>query len=113
MLWLRVIWPPVEHTKRIKLVYVTQHLALWIFASSPHRWRDGEFIRVVDMKGLPETARVLSVNFTPDRASFVFTVEDESFDEVPLGAQIPELRVKVEYVEIAVKDRPVLPAPAA
>lgn len=59
------------------------------------------YVTVPEISGLPESAFVLGVSFEAARASYVFHICDESFEEIEDGVEAPELHVHWNTVEIA------------
>ena len=89
--------PPV---RRLRVIYIPENYVLALLSRGLIH---NQFIRVPEPLGLPETARVVGVWSDWARNSFNIVVQDPSFEEVPEGVTLPEMRVQWSYLEVAVK----------
>lgn len=68
-------------SSRFKMLAISPELLLQLlFDSRPHP---------VEVTGLPDECSVCGVMYDWSRRAFLFRLEHPSFDEVPLGAEIP------------------------
>ena len=86
--------------RRRRVIYVPENYILALLSRGQVH---NQGIRVPEPLGLPETARVVGVWSDWARNAFGIVVEDPSFEEVPEGITLPEMRVQWSYVEIAIK----------
>jgi hypothetical protein len=90
--------------KRLKLLLLDPGYVLFVFNQGLLKQSEGiSFLKVPKPLGLPRSARVTAVHYDYSWASFVMVVEDDSFEEVPAGEMIPQIKVVWSLYEMAVK----------
>lgn len=82
-------------TRRLKRFMVGENEVIdMLVRGGVAEWHHGalqSFIYVIDKRPFPEDARLLSVHHDYRDKCFAFTLEHESFPEVPDGAMIPSV----------------------
>lgn len=63
-------------------------------------FRGADFVQFPLVKGLPETARAVTAFYDACRDAFGVIVEDDSFEQVPEGCRMPEIKVTWECAKV-------------
>lgn len=100
--------PSYESRRRKSFIVPRETVAAILFPNNylPDR------IKVARALNMPPTAKLVCVYDDYARASFAFVVEDPSFDQVPMGCMLPEVRVTWEVVELDRKPEQIAEDPA-
>lgn len=79
---------------RRRIVLVPSHLVLNLLCNN------AQVFFVPEAVGMPRTAIVRSVYYSPERDAFCFITEDDSFAEVPEGVKAPELSIEWRCIDL-------------
>lgn len=87
--------------RRKRVFYVPENYVLQLLSRGLAKHN---VIMVPEPLGLPDTASVVGVWSDWSRNAFAVVVHDQSFDDVPDGEVIPEIKIDWSYAHLAIKD---------
>ena len=94
-------FPPIP-SDRIRLFYVPEDYILFLFSNGMLK---AQCVNVPAAMNLPATAIVKRTWLDEQRRSFGFLVEDESFDPVPQGSEVPLLIVTWAFIPLQIETK--------
>jgi hypothetical protein len=73
--------------RRLKIIHLNPQMLFEILVKHPN-----EFTSKILIPNIPDDLTLYGANYSDERQSIMLCVHSDSFEEVPLGQVIPELR---------------------